>query len=295
MCIAIAKPAGKVITDEVLKTCYDKNKDGCGFAYIHTYPNGHKKIKIEKMMEFDRFLTRFRRAEQYNVESPFLIHFRIGTAGIKTTFNCHPFKVNKNLVFIHNGIISGVGLDKNKSDTQLFNEKILKVLPTNWLNNSAIKLLVEDFIGLGSKLAFLDIDGEFHFSNEAKGVWDGGIWYSNTGYKLTPSYYQQFQGNRQSNYASCNYASIEYKRKEKKSKTVSIYEFESCEFCNSVHNIRKMKVYSVNGEIMLLCPTCEKELLQTSQITNHDKRDLWHYRQQELKRENSHQEQMWHC
>ena len=33
MCIAILKPKNKILSKELLKTCRDNNKDGCGFAY----------------------------------------------------------------------------------------------------------------------------------------------------------------------------------------------------------------------------------------------------------------------
>ena len=33
MCIAIVKPAGTVISEDVLKQCFENNPDGAGFAY----------------------------------------------------------------------------------------------------------------------------------------------------------------------------------------------------------------------------------------------------------------------
>ena len=185
MCIAIWKPAGKSITKKTLETCFRKNPDGCGFGYIQINREGKKFLKISKTLEFKAFYRRFRRAERLYPESPFLIHFRIKTHGKINKYNCHPFKINNNQIFIHNGIISKAPKcdQQCKSDTQMFNNNILKKLPVGWENNVAIKEMIEDYIGL-SKLVVLNIDGTAKIFNESSGVWDNDIWYSNTGYKV---------------------------------------------------------------------------------------------------------------
>ena len=43
MCIAIYKPEGKVISQDILKECYDSNPDGAGFMYAED-----KKLHIQK-------------------------------------------------------------------------------------------------------------------------------------------------------------------------------------------------------------------------------------------------------
>ena len=182
MCIAIYKPAEKSITKDTLKTCFVNNPDGAGFSYVNTDYMGISRMKIKKYMKFDDFWRAYSKAIDIAPNSPFLIHFRIGTHGEKTTYNCHPFFVNKKLTFIHNGIISGVGTDKRKSDTQLFNDKILKKLPKGWQHNDAILSLIESFIGY-SKLIILDISGEVLIANEEKGVWVDDCWYSNETFK----------------------------------------------------------------------------------------------------------------
>ena len=185
MCIAIYKPANKRISKEILKNCFDNNDDGAGFAYINTDFHGVKRLKIKKYMKFDLFYKQYKRAQSIAPESPFIIHFRVGTHGEKSTFNCHPFYVDKNIAFIHNGIISGVGFDKRKSDTQLFNELVLQELPKGWEKNKAIGTLIEDFIG-SSKLVTLNIKGEVTIFNSSKGEWVDECWYSNASYKPRP-------------------------------------------------------------------------------------------------------------
>jgi hypothetical protein len=184
MCIAIFKPFGTEITDEILRRCFNKNSDGCGCAFIKTTRSGKRQISIIKGLDFDTWLPKFREAEESNPSSNFLIHFRIKTHGKIDLDNCHPFVIDNRHVFIHNGMISGVGTDANKSDTRLFNDKILRTLPKDWMGSMGTKTLIEDFIGFGSKLVIMNLDGDVEIYNEDRGEWaDTGIWYSNSGYK----------------------------------------------------------------------------------------------------------------
>jgi hypothetical protein len=187
MCIAIYKPEGKIIPYATLKECYDSNPDGAGFMYAED-----KKLHIEKGF-FS--LQSFYEAYVKHQDKQAVLHFRIKTHGKIDTTNCHPFAVNNSLGFVHNGVISGFG-DANHSDTIGFNNGVLQPLVNKWGNlalfQDPMKDLIESRIGY-SKLIFLDRHGNHNILNEAKGVWDDGVWYSNTSYKpyvapATPSY-----------------------------------------------------------------------------------------------------------
>lgn len=180
MCIAILKKEGAEITDETLAECYLRNSDGCGFSYI----DNDGAMQVKKTMDYDEFLADFRMAEQ-TCESPFLIHFRIATHGTVDEFNCHPFSIDEETSFIHNGIVPAMPTDARKSDTQMFNELFLQELPEGWRLNVAMKSMVEKFIGQ-SKLVWLNTDGSWDIFNESKGVWEGEVWFSNTSYKPWP-------------------------------------------------------------------------------------------------------------
>ena len=188
MCICIYQPAGIVVSDDKLRNSYENNSDGMGFAYISTDYAEVKRLKIVKTMDYDTFLRKYKRAVLNNPESPFLIHFRIATHGTVDKFNCHPFKINKRMAFIHNGVISGIEVDKVKSDTQVFNDKFLKTLPKGWETNEACKILIEKFI-VGSKLITLNIDGTTTIYNESSGHWKDGCWFSNNSYSYKKSPY----------------------------------------------------------------------------------------------------------
>ena len=194
MCIIIVKPKGKTIEKELLHYCWKKNNDGGGFAYAE-----NNKIKIYKELEdFEKFWSLYEshvknpkarndktktREELYNV----LIHFRIGTSGEVNKTNIHPFLVNDTYAFAHNGIITSIDIPVKSvfSDTYVFNE-ILRDMPLHWIKNQSQRILVKNFIGLGSKLAFIDKKGNYRIMREDKGDWDTedtGCWFSNLGYK----------------------------------------------------------------------------------------------------------------
>jgi glutamine amidotransferase len=187
MCIAIYKPEEKRISEETLKECFKNNSDGCGFAYISESYTGHRKIKIKKSMTFEGFLKQYRRAIKVQPDSPFLIHFRIKTHGEISTYNCHPFRIDNEHVFIHNGILKDVTPKGKDSDTQAFNKEVLQGLPKGWMRSEAISKLIESFIST-NKIVVMNIDGDVRFYNEAAGNWKDGVWYSNTSYKPRRSY-----------------------------------------------------------------------------------------------------------
>jgi glutamine amidotransferase len=177
MCIAIYKPEGKIIPYNTLKECYDANPDGAGFMYAE-----NKVLHIEKGF-FS--LKDFYQSYVKHQDKQAVLHFRIKTHGKIDKTNCHPFAINNSLGFVHNGVISGFG-DTDHSDTIGFNNKVLQPLVHKWGNlalfQDPMKDLIESRIGY-SKLIFLDRHGNHNILNEQKGVWDDGIWYSNTSYK----------------------------------------------------------------------------------------------------------------
>lgn len=189
MCIAIVKPQGTEITDECLKTCFENNNDGAGIAYAK---NG--KIHIIKGI-FDKkdFVNAVRQAEKV-AEGDMLIHCRIGTSGLKDKKNCHPHIVNDNLVMIHNGILDiDVPAKSKVSDTVIFIDNFLKDLEPDFVKNKPIMKLIEQAIGERNKFAFLNNKGESFICNAQAGIYDGGIWFSNSTY-LTERYYDFFGG-----------------------------------------------------------------------------------------------------
>lgn len=205
MCIAILNSKG-ILSKKTLKTCWDNNSDGAGFAYAEK-----GKIKVIKEMDnFNTFYGRYLECRKGREDQNFIIHFRITTHGKVDLTNCHPFKVNNELAFIHNGIINNVARHLDYSDTYIFNEVILKKLPKDFIFNSAIIELIDEYIGW-SKLVFLTGKGEAVIVGEKSGKWDGGNWFSNDSYKESKFVYVGLQKVAKNDYKSGSKANVSTK------------------------------------------------------------------------------------
>lgn len=164
------------ITEAILERCFNSNPDGAGFC-----------IEIDGQLIIHKGYFSFKTF--YEAYLPYenlkaLIHFRIKTHGNLDKENCHPFFVNENVAFIHNGIISAVPNHKDKSDTIMFNEHYIQPIVTtfgeNALSSPQINSLFGKYIG-ASKLVFM-IKGQedFIFVNKSMGnLSKEGIWFSN--------------------------------------------------------------------------------------------------------------------
>jgi hypothetical protein len=181
MCIAILNKS-TLLEKEVFLNSFDNNPDGIGIAY-----SDGKQIQTVKRMDKPEELYSFYCKVRSKIDSPILIHARIGTSGGKTLKNVHPFKITKNLAMMHNGVISYPLIHKDESDT-LHLVRFIQALknPDAVLNPASLEYgFIEDMAGYGSKFIFLHSDGSYSIINEDKGHWDSenDTWYSNDGYK----------------------------------------------------------------------------------------------------------------
>lgn len=176
MCIIAYIPKNHTVNSETIEIMFDNNPDGSGLLYTQ-----NKKLRTFKTFDVDQLITKYNDIKQ-NIDTDIIIHCRIGTHGQKSMENIHPFLINNKVGFVHNGIINLVPIDKKRSDTNMFNELLLKQLPDDFLCNEAIKELISGYIGK-SKLVFMDYKQDVCIINEHLGIWDNGIWFSNDGYK----------------------------------------------------------------------------------------------------------------
>jgi len=178
MCIIIYQPKGKNIPKKHLKESWISNSDGAGMMWAHD-----GKLHIHKELNNFRKFYKVYRNVVTKLECSIVVHFRIGTSGKLDEVNCHPFYVNEDLAFCHNGIMPySVPKDSVISDTVIFNRKILQNLKPSFLDDEAIVELISGYID-GSKLAFMNKHGEVKLINEDEGNWNNGIWYSNHSYE----------------------------------------------------------------------------------------------------------------
>jgi hypothetical protein len=182
MCIAIMNPSNVTLKKKLLQTCWDNNYHGGGLLYINTDTNQLESFKSLK--DFDALYSQYQYVRKKYSKSKVVLHFRISTHGTISEDNVHPFFVNQDIGFVHNGIISQAPHSDRYSDTYMFNKSMLQALPDDFVYNEGIMELLSEYIGY-SKLLFLDIDNEYHIVNEDLGVWDHGCWFSNTGYKAS--------------------------------------------------------------------------------------------------------------
>jgi len=185
MCIAIYKPGKELFWDSIggLEGHHKSNPDGCGFMYA-----ADGRINIEKgHYSYTEFLG------LYNYHflmfpGDFIFHFRTASSSDTTDQMCHPFFVDDNLAFVHNGNLFEFmtffreGFNDNKSDTVRFNEQILQRLPKGFLFVEEIRSVLEKYCKENlSKMIFLDSSGHVEIINSQAGMWENGAWYSNGG------------------------------------------------------------------------------------------------------------------
>lgn len=192
MCIAIWKPQKKKLLQEHLRNSWDNNPHGAGFMY----PENGKIAVVKELADFDVFYKKYKYIEDDNL--PVVLHFRLATHGKKDMDNCHPFLLSDGCGFVHNGIINGVGISSDKSDTYLFRDKLIQAGIED-IPNKVMSTIIKGFIGSNNKLIFLNKDGKVNIINDKAGEWSGGVWYSNTGYK---SSYKNYSSNYSKRYWS---------------------------------------------------------------------------------------------
>lgn len=194
MCVILYKPANISVTRKTLKQCWNANKDGGGFMWAW---DGI--LFIEKgYFGFRKFYKAFRTNERMYPKAAFVLHMRITSSGKTNVENCHPFYANKgcNIGVAHNGVLLKLtDLVSDYSDTYIFVKDILQKLPHDYLQNEALKVLLEDYCkGNFSKMVFMDRLGSVFIANEAAGEWNDGIWFSNNIFKYAAMAYQYNDG-----------------------------------------------------------------------------------------------------
>jgi predicted glutamine amidotransferase len=160
-----------------LKNCAENNPDGMGFAYVKD-----GEIYLSKgIFEFESFYNRLVETRKYN-DSNMLIHFRIATHGTVKTENCHPFIINEDMVMIHNGMLSNVECYKDTTDSESFAIDYLSKMTPEMVKHPGVYALLDNFIGIGSKIAILTSADEVIMFNKKGWHERDGVFFSNYTY-----------------------------------------------------------------------------------------------------------------
>lgn len=190
MCLLTYFPEGIHPDTEALARGARYNADGHGFAIVVPADEQRKaRIIVRKSMKATSLIKEFVELRKRYPKGPALFHSRITTDGATNLFNCHPFmhSGDKRTVIGHNGILpwSVRPTTKDKrSDTRIFAEEVAGFFK---LNTIIGRRLAGEWMGDGNKIVILSVDPAYalngYIVNEASGMWDGGVWYSNSSYK----------------------------------------------------------------------------------------------------------------
>ena len=182
MCIIAACPPGTTPDERDLDVACSNNPDGFGWAIAtRTRMITHRTMSANEAM--DTFLT----IRGQCPKSPALFHARIATHSAVNLAGCHPFPIGDDRTMMaHNGILYQCepGPYDPRSDSAVLAEDIIP-------RNGGIASIVAhrdkwgEWIGKNNKLVFVSsVPGvqKLTIVNEQAGEWDGGIWWSNSGY-----------------------------------------------------------------------------------------------------------------
>ena len=196
MCIIIYKPEDKRLEKDTIVDSFYNNSDGAGFIAWNSKDN--TLVMKKGFFSAYSFIEEFEPYKDWRS----LLHFRIATHGLKNKENCHPFMVNENLGFVHNGIIKIDIRDSRFSDTWYFNyylQSVLRKDPEIWDRERFESILKEHKDALSwSKVAFIDNYGSVVIHNQERGIWDGGCWFSNGTYKSYTTSWPQYKDDEDS-------------------------------------------------------------------------------------------------
>jgi len=211
----------------------------------------NKLFVLKGYFGFRAFYKSYRLHERLYPNSTFVIHFRIATSGLYSVDACHPHRVNKNLAFVHNGILTGLG-NLQVSDTQEFAE-ILKRLPTNFLSNENSVNLIDKYAEVGyNKFVFLDNLGRMTIFNEKAGYWEDDKWFSNSsGSIITTVGFSSCYSNRRTQW---NYEE-------------DVQDYIGTRYCSMCYSNKPASEVVKVGAWKFICNNCYSYLLNFATIT----------------------------
>lgn len=259
MCVIAFSPKGVDIpTVSQIKSMWEHNPDGAGYAYVG---KGGKVIYRKGFMKLDDLLKELEAPERFK-NTNFAVHFRIGTSGENDKATCHPFPISTNFgelrktegevdsVLFHNGVLSDGGIASPlASDTQDFVIAMTPLLQK--YNKSKAR---DYFIGeltTGSRLLILYKGNAFKMF----GKWekDGDIWVSNLNYKTDYTWYGSgYYGYHCYGYDDYDdyYSLPQINSGEKKTNEYKVVTEEAARLWKKV--VQKEYIYATDTELQLL-------------------------------------------
>jgi hypothetical protein len=243
MCTFFVKKPKQNLNKEHFFTIIENNPNGFGFVYT----TGERLVIVKSAKPSAESLwKKYSDAVAKYPQSHFIGHGRIATGSNIDYENTHPFTINKQLIFVHNGIIRQFPSTAKRSDTYQYMEQVLRKLPRDFYKNKSIMDLIGRDI-VGSKFAFLTLDNKVYIVNEHACVTDKetGVLFSNNNYK--PSEYIDYGGTQILKGGSSKKPSYDWKQFD---------ELETSVYNNSYH-IDKDKAEIIPHNDWVHCLDCD--------------------------------------
>lgn len=185
MCVMCKLEAGAEFDPQFIWVYAKENPHGFGFMW----PEKGRVKTYNSMADADKAKEYFQKFLDAKVD--FAFHCRLASVGAKNLQNTHPVKIlsiddgdPKDVYMMHNGTFSGVGGEKDMSDTYnlatYYLAPLFKKYPDIYLNEDFTDLL--DTLIVSSKLILLDSDSNWVIINECLGQFYGEedkVWISN--------------------------------------------------------------------------------------------------------------------
>lgn len=187
MCLLSFYPADVTPDTDALSNGAYVNDDGHGFAVV-----AGKRIIVRRGMDAERMVAEFARIRSKHRSGPALFHSRFGTHGTLTKANCHPFRIghDSRTVLAHNGILPKSVQPKKgdkRSDTRIAAEDFLPRSPFNLFDSQGARDVLARWLTRSNKIVILTVNPRYRHNayilHEEHGIWDSGIWYSNSDYR----------------------------------------------------------------------------------------------------------------
>lgn len=196
MCIIIAKKKGIPLPSNIvdlIRTCFSRNQDGAGMMIKRA---GTSEIFISKgYMHCHEIIEAVNKADIHRNDE-FVLHFRIGTSGLKDKKMTHPFVVSQsediilsNNIFVklpciaHNGIFSNFAKARDdKSDTFYFTRDLLGKFNPNDGRRKKLKWQTKFRKAMRyNRLAVMYPDRDMELLGSY--IYSKGLFFSNRGFK----------------------------------------------------------------------------------------------------------------
>jgi predicted glutamine amidotransferase len=192
MCLIILASNGKEIKEDYLVNGWENNSHGAGYMFI-----ADNEVCIRKgFVDYKTFYNSYIKDKKENKESSFIVHFRKVSRGKQSKENTHPFYThNKKVAIAHNGTITKLETDANKSDTSIF-AKMLSSLNEDWHKKEVMQILISNFIG-NDRMVVMAIGN----------VWTYGTWITYDDLMFSNESYKKKEVTHSNNYSDSHYYS----------------------------------------------------------------------------------------